>query len=127
MTDDIRARIERSSLGDRRARRARARVDDDTARALVERAKTAGALGESGGLRTYSPSAQPVQPGPAPTLIGGTAMAKNTGKGFRRGEVTGRSQTRTAAGNYVKRNAGNGQFMDQKADKAPFKGVRREH
>jgi hypothetical protein len=53
-------------------------------------------------------------------------MASNTGKGFRQGAVTGRSQTKTPSGNYVKRNTGNGQFMDQKQGGAPFKGVRRE-
>lgn len=53
-------------------------------------------------------------------------MATNTGKGFRHGEVTGRSQTRTPSGDYVKRNTSTGQFMDQKQARAPFKGVRRE-
>lgn len=52
-------------------------------------------------------------------------MAKNTGNGFRRGSVTGRSQVRTPSG-WVKRDSGTGQFMDRKADPAPFKGVRRE-
>ncbi|MDP9417170.1 MAG: hypothetical protein M3P48_04915 [Actinomycetota bacterium] len=53
-------------------------------------------------------------------------MASNTGRGFRHGAVTGRSQTRAPGGNYVKRNTGTGQFMDQKQGGAPFKGVRRE-
>ncbi len=52
-------------------------------------------------------------------------MAKNTGAGYRRGAVTGRSQVRTATG-WVKRNADTGRFMDRKADPQPFKGVRRE-
>lgn len=52
-------------------------------------------------------------------------MAKNTGNGHRQGAVTGRSQVKTPTG-WVKRNTGNGQFMDGKADPKPFKGVRRE-
>lgn len=53
-------------------------------------------------------------------------MAKNTGRGHRRGAVSGRSQTTTPSGTWVKRDTGNGQFLDVKADKAPFKGVRKE-
>lgn len=53
-------------------------------------------------------------------------MASNTGKGYRQGAVTGRSQSKAPGGNYVKRNTDTGQFMDQKQGGAPFKGVRRE-
>ena len=54
-------------------------------------------------------------------------MASNTGKGFRQGAVTGRSQVRNPkTDSYVKRNTGTGQFMDGKSDSAPFKGVRKE-
>ena len=56
-------------------------------------------------------------------------MATNppTGDGHRNGAVKGRSQTKTPAGNYVKRNSKTGQFMDVKtSDKKPFKGVRKE-
>lgn len=56
-------------------------------------------------------------------------MAKNppAGDGHRVGAVKQRSQTQTPAGNYVKRDAGTGRFMDVKtSDKTPFKGVRRE-
>lgn len=53
-------------------------------------------------------------------------MAKNTGRGSRRGAVTGRSQTRIPAGTWVKRNTRDGRFLDRKADSSPFKGVRRE-
>lgn len=53
-------------------------------------------------------------------------MATNTGKGYRHGSVTGRSQTKAPNGNWVKRGS-NGRFMDQKTSSAaPFKGVRRE-
>lgn len=52
-------------------------------------------------------------------------MAKNTGHGYRRGEVTGRSQVQTPSG-WVKRDTSTGRFMDRKADPAPFKGVRKE-
>lgn len=55
-------------------------------------------------------------------------MAKNPpiGDGHRIGAVKQRSQTQTPAGNWVKRDAKTGQFMDVKADKVPFKGVRKE-
>ncbi len=56
-------------------------------------------------------------------------MAKNNppGDGHRIGAVRERSQTQTPAGNYVKRDANTGRFMDVKTtDKTPFKGVRRE-
>ena len=54
-------------------------------------------------------------------------MAKNTGKGFRRGEVKDRSQTFDPQNNkWVKRDDSTGEFMDQKADGTPFKGVRKE-
>lgn len=55
-------------------------------------------------------------------------MATNPPKdGHRNGAVTGRSQVfnpKTAT--WVKRNSDSGQFMDQKQDGKPFKGVRRE-
>jgi hypothetical protein len=53
-------------------------------------------------------------------------MAKNTGRGFRRGAVKGRSQVKNPkTGRFTKRGAG-GRFIDQKADKKPFKGVTKE-
>ncbi|WP_345962428.1 hypothetical protein ABDE16_12470 [Streptomyces sp. BRB040] len=53
-------------------------------------------------------------------------MAKNTGKGFRRGSVKGRSQALNPLTRiWTKRGTG-GRFMDGKADGSPFKGVRRE-
>lgn len=56
-------------------------------------------------------------------------MAKNppAGDGHRIGAVRERSQTQTPSGNWVKRNAETGRFMDVKTtDKTPFKGVRKE-
>ena len=53
-------------------------------------------------------------------------MAKNTGKGFRRGAVNDRTQTKAPNGNWTKRNASTGQFMDQKSGGEPFKGVAKE-
>lgn len=54
-------------------------------------------------------------------------MAKNTGKDFRRGAVTGRSQVRNPKSNtFVKRDTDTGRFMDGKSDGTPFKGVRKE-
>lgn len=51
-------------------------------------------------------------------------MAKNTGKGYRRGAVRERTQLKTRAG-YVKR-SDDGKFMDVKSDGKPFKGVTKE-
>lgn len=56
-------------------------------------------------------------------------MAKNgkTGDGHRNGAVKGRSQTyNPTTGNWVKRDASTGRFMDVKQDGSPFKGVRKE-
>lgn len=52
-------------------------------------------------------------------------MAKNTGKGFRRGAVTQRTQVKTPSG-FVKRDSKTGRFMDVKQDGKPFKGVTQE-
>jgi len=56
-------------------------------------------------------------------------MATNPpkGDGKRNGAVKDRSQTKTPSGNFVKRNAETGRFMDVKtSSKTPFKGVRKE-
>lgn len=55
-------------------------------------------------------------------------MATNPpiGDGRRNGMVRNRSQTKTPYDKYVKRDTSTGQFMDVKADKKPFKGVRKE-
>lgn len=55
-------------------------------------------------------------------------MATNppSGDGHRKGAVRDRSQTQAPSGNWVKRDTKTGQFMDQKQDGKPFKGVRRE-
>jgi len=54
-------------------------------------------------------------------------MAKNTGEDYRKGEVKDRSQVLNAkTGEWVKRDADSGRFMDNKADGTPFKGVRKE-
>jgi hypothetical protein len=59
-------------------------------------------------------------------MNGGVSMATNSGKGFRRGSVSRRSQVHNPrTGTWTKRGE-NGRFMDGKADGAPFKGVRRE-
>jgi hypothetical protein len=57
-------------------------------------------------------------------------MAKNPpiGDGHRQGAVRGRSQTyNPKTETWVKRDVESGKFMDQKADGAPFKGVRKEN
>lgn len=56
-------------------------------------------------------------------------MATNppTGDGHRKGAVRERSQVyNPKTDNWTKRDTNSGRFMDQKADKKPFKGVRRE-
>lgn len=55
-----------------------------------------------------------------------TIMAKNTGRGFRRGEVRGRSQLpNPKTDGFTKRDTETGEFMAGK-DGKPFKGVRKE-
>jgi hypothetical protein len=55
------------------------------------------------------------------------ATNKPIGDGARVGAVRDRSQTfNSHTGAWVKRDDGNGRFMDQKADSRPFKGVRKE-
>ena len=56
-------------------------------------------------------------------------MAKNPpyGDGHRQGQVTERSQVHNPHNDrWIKRDSDTGKFIDQKADKEPFKGVRRE-
>ncbi len=55
-------------------------------------------------------------------------MAKNApvGDGQRKGAVKSRSQFQAPNGNYVKRDADTGRFMDQKTSGGKFKGVRKE-
>lgn len=57
-------------------------------------------------------------------------MATNppAGDGHRNGAVRKRSQTyNPKTGLWVKRNKDNGQFMDNKMDGSPFKGVRKKN
>lgn len=55
-----------------------------------------------------------------------TAMAKNTGKDFRRGEVRRRGQLENPlTDGYTKRDSDTGRFMAGK-DGKPYKGVRKE-
>lgn len=56
-------------------------------------------------------------------------MAKNKpyGDGRRKGAVKGRSQVKNPkTDKWVKRDKDTGKFMDQKSNKKPFKGVRKE-
>jgi hypothetical protein len=58
-----------------------------------------------------------------------TKMAKNPppGDGHRIGSIRKRSQTYNPVNDrWVKRDTDSGQFIDQKSNKAPFKGVRKE-
>jgi hypothetical protein len=53
-------------------------------------------------------------------------MAKNTGRGFRQGSVTGRTQALNPLTRIWTKRGPGGRFMGGKADGTPFKGVRRE-
>lgn len=53
-------------------------------------------------------------------------MAKNTGDGFRRGAVTGRTQFQRPDGHWQKRDERSGEMMEVKSDNSPFKGVAKE-
>lgn len=54
-------------------------------------------------------------------------MAKNTGKGSRKGAVKDRTQFETPAGDYAKRDTETGEIMDVKStEEEPFKGVAKE-
>jgi hypothetical protein len=54
-------------------------------------------------------------------------VARNTGRGYRRGAVRRRSQVRNPrSGRYVKRDSATGRFIDGKSDSQPFMGVRKE-
>lgn len=57
---------------------------------------------------------------------GSEDMAKNTGDGFRRGSVSGRTQFQRPDGHWQKRNEHTGRLMGVKNDGKPFKGVARE-
>jgi hypothetical protein len=51
-------------------------------------------------------------------------MAKNTGDGYRRGAVTGRTQFHRPDGHWQKRDERTGRLMDVKDDGKPYKGGR---
>jgi len=53
-------------------------------------------------------------------------MAKNTGKGYRKGAICDRSQTYNPQTDVWTKRGPDGKFKDQKADGTPFKGVRKE-
>jgi hypothetical protein len=53
-------------------------------------------------------------------------MATNTGKDFRRGAVTARTQFERTDGNWQKRDERSGHFMEVKQSEGPFKGVAKE-
>ena len=54
-------------------------------------------------------------------------LAKNTGRDFRIGAIRERSQVFNPGTQvWTKRDAQTGRFVDGKADKQPFKGVRKE-
>ncbi|HWL35938.1 MAG TPA: hypothetical protein VNQ77_07070 [Frankiaceae bacterium] len=55
-------------------------------------------------------------------------MAKNTGRNFRLGAISGRSQaSNSRSGLWSKRSTSTGRFLDTKKSGGAFKGVRREN
>lgn len=55
-------------------------------------------------------------------------MAKNTGEGFRKGEVRRRSQLpNPLTDGFTKRDTDTGRFLEGKEGPKPFKGVRKEN
>jgi hypothetical protein len=53
-------------------------------------------------------------------------MARNTGDGFRRGAVSGRTQFQRPDESWQKRDEHTGQFMPVKHSPGPYKGVAKE-
>jgi len=53
-------------------------------------------------------------------------VAKNTGDGFRKGSVTGRTQFQRDDGHFQKRDERTGHFMEVKQTDGKFKGVATE-
>ena len=53
-------------------------------------------------------------------------MASNTGSGFRRGAVTGRTQFQRPDGHYQKRDERTGRLMQVKQTEGKYKGVATE-
>ena len=53
-------------------------------------------------------------------------MGKNTGEGFRRGAVRGRTQFERPDGLFQKRDETTGEFMEVKQTPGPFKGIAKE-
>jgi len=53
-------------------------------------------------------------------------VAKNTGKGFRKGAVKARTQYQRDDGSFQKRDERTGQFMEVKQTSGKFKGVATE-
>lgn len=53
-------------------------------------------------------------------------MARNTGDGYRKGAVTGRTQFERPDGLFQKRNERTGEFMEVKQTPGKFKGVAKE-
>jgi hypothetical protein len=53
-------------------------------------------------------------------------MGKNTGEGFRRGAIKGRTQFERPDGLFQKRNETTGEFMEVKQTPGAFKGVAKE-
>ena len=47
-------------------------------------------------------------------------MGKNTGEGYRKGAVRGRTQFQHENGDWQKRDESNGQFMERKSSPGPF-------
>ncbi len=53
-------------------------------------------------------------------------MARNTGSGYRRGAVSGRTQFQRSDGHWQKRDEHTGHLMPVKQSGGPYKGVAKE-
>ncbi len=69
----------------------------------------------------------PVRASSTPILKRSCSIAMSTGNGSRIGSLKNRTQVQSPkAGRYVERDTTTGQFINQKSDDKPFKGVAKE-
>ncbi len=123
-TEPIRVLVDRSSLGAGVVKQLRARTDIAIRREILRRAATVA-------RDSRPPVTRRGKRGQgAPSIVldrKEKAMATNTGKGYRKGEVRDRSQVRNpATGHWTERDTASGEFTNVKSDRKPFKGVRKE-
>lgn len=79
-------------------------------------------------LHTINPNQHiPIRASSTPILKRSCSIAMSTGNGSRIGSLKNRTQVQSPkAGRYVERDTTTGQFINQKSDDKPFKGVAKE-